>query len=341
MRAHHDPGAERLDAASEPPDLLSEVLRSVALAGSISFLVEATTPWITRAPAARTFAALLLPREQHLVSFHVVTAGSCWGGLEGQPAQRLEAGDVLLVPHGAPYRLADPDPARADDASYDPLSFFRRMAAGELPTVVHEGGGGAPRTSFVCSFLGCDRRPCNPVLDVLPEVVVLRAAAAPGERIGQLLGLVLHELNEPGAGGREVLRRLSELMFVEVARRCLETLPADRPGWLAGLRDPLVARALARLHREPARDWTTETLAQAVGSSRSLLAERFAQRLGQPPMRYLASWRMQLAARQLADPAVRVKRVAEAAGYDSEAGFSRAFKRLVGVAPSRWRAGGR
>src|SRR5204862_2845080 len=128
------------------------------------------------------------------------------------------------------------------------------------------------------------------------------------------------------------LARLSELMFVETIRRHLETLPDAETGWLAGLRDPLVGHALSLLHGDPAAPWTVESLARAVAISRSVLAERFALMVGQPPMQYLALWRMQLASRLLADGG-SLAAVAEAIGYESEAAFSRAFKKLVGESP--------
>ena len=318
-------------------DVLSDVLRSVRLTGSMLFLVEASTPWMTQAPATQAFAAAVLPHAQHLISYHVITDGACWGGLAGAVPQPLEAGDILVVPHGDPYFLAAP-PDAAQTYGYDEaVSFFRRMAAGELPTVVTEGGGGAQRTRFVCGFLGCDARPFNPVLAALPRVMHLRRAARPGDRLSHLVDFALGELREQRAGSRDVLLRLSELMFVEVVRCHLAAGASDRPDWLAGLRDPLVARALACLHREPARPWTIDALAGAVNSSRSTLAERFAQRVGKPPMQYLTAWRMQLATRLLADSSAKVRAVAEAVGYDSEAAFSRAFKKHSGRSPRDWR----
>lgn len=325
----------------EDLDVLSDVLRSVRLTGAMYFLVEASTPWISRAPAASAFAAAVLPRAQHLISYHVVTAGSCWGGLEGRAPERLEAGDILVVPHGAPYFLAAPPgtPVAYDDQ--EAVSFFRRMAAGELPSIVAEGGGGPDKTHFICGFLGCDVRPFNPLLDALPEVIFLRRRPGPDDRMNHLVEFALCELRERSAGGQETLLRLSELMFIETVRRYLESLPDAHAGWLAGLRDPLVARALSRLHRQPARAWTLDTLAAESGASRSVLAERFAERLGQPPMHYLTAWRMQLATHLLADPAARVKTIADAVGYESEAAFSRAFKKIVGAAPAKWRDGER
>jgi len=218
------------------------------------------------------------------------------------------------------------------------LDWFRRMVAGGLPFVVTEGGGGPERLGVVCGFLGCDVVPFNPVLAALPTVIRL-ASPSPGagDRLGQLIDFAVAEARERRAGSDCVRLRISELMFVELVRRYLSGLPAEQTGWLAGLRDPYVGRALSLLHQDPARAWTLETLARAAGLSRSLLAERFQHFVGQPPMRYLTRWRMQVAARLLAERGAKVSAIAQRVGYDSEAAFSRAFKRITGVPPAGWR----
>ncbi len=187
----------------------------------------------------------------------------------------------------------------------------------------------------MCGFLACDSRPYNPLLSALPRLI--RVSDQPGGSLAAYVRFALAESKEQRIGSAGVLSRLSELMFVDVVRRYLETLPADHTNWLAGLRDPLVGRALTALHRDPARDWTIESLARSVGLSRSALAERFSQLVGQPPMQYLTAWRMQLAANHLMRGAERIAVIANRVGYDSEAAFSRAFSKVVGTAPSLWR----
>jgi AraC-like DNA-binding protein len=302
------------------------------------FLVDAHAPWMSWAPKSEAFRRVALPASQHLVSYHIVTQGSCWGGLRDAAPERLEAGDVLVVPHGDAYYLADSPTTEAPYGAQEAAEFFRSMAAGEMPSVISEGGQGA-RTQFICGFLGCDLKPCNPVLDALPAMVHLRAASLSDERMGHLIEFALCELREPSTGGRGVLLRLAELMFVEVVRRHLGTMSGEQSGWLAGLHDPLVARTLSLLHGAPARRWTLGQLATDAGTSRSVLAERFAQFVGQPVMQYLAQWRMQLATRLLEEPGTRkVTAVSEAVGYESEAAFSRAFKKRVGMSPAAWRS---
>lgn len=336
MRANHD-RASGSPAPASACDALSDVLRCVRLTGSMLFLVEAHAPWRSWAPPTEAFRRVVLPRSQHLVSYHIVTRGHCWAGLRDAAPQRFDAGDVLVVPHGDAYFLADSPATEASYGLQEAVAFFRSMAAGALPSMVAQGAHGE-RTQFICGFLGCDRRPCNPVLDALPPMLHLRRAGAPADRLHHLIEFALCALREPASGQFGVQLRLAELMFVEVLQRHLATLSGEERGWLAALRDPLVARALSLLHGAPARRWTLQQLAQQAGCSRSVLAERFARFVGQAPMQYLAQWRMQLATRLLAEPgASKVAAVAEAVGYASEAAFSRAFKKCVGLSPAAWR----
>jgi AraC-like DNA-binding protein len=321
------------------PDVLSDVLRTVRLTGALFFLVDASAPWGLALPDGATLAPSVLAGAQSVISYHAVTHGSGWGGsLPGIP-QRLETGDILVFPRGDPYVMSIARGAPGGPPLADILAFMRDMAAGRLPFLVSEGGGGAERLGLVCGFLGCDVRPFNPLLGSLPAVIHLRAAfAADGDPLGQLIRFAVAESRDRRPGGECVRLRLSELMFVEVVRRHLATLPAEATGWLAGLRDPIVGHALALLHQRPGDAWTLERLANDVGRSRSALAERFLELVGQPPMQYLAHWRIQVAARLLADGAAKVSAVALDVGYDSDAAFSRAFKRIAGMAPATWRA---
>jgi AraC-like DNA-binding protein len=335
MTSGHDQSSGSLVRASGL-DVLSDMLRSVRLTGAMLFLVEASTPWVSWAPEAETFRPVVLPSAQHLISLHIVTDGACWAGLTGVPPERLEAGDVLIIPHGDAYYLADPAEAERTYGHDKAVAFFREMAAGRLPPTVTEGGDGPGRSRFICGFLGCDLRPFNPILSALPRLVCVRRPAS-GDGMSHLIAFALAELSEPRAAGQIVRLRMAELLFVEVMRRHLEALPGGETGWLAGLRDPLVARALTLLHDAPARDWTLEELASEAATSRSVLSERFAHLVGQPPMQYLRELRMQRASRLLAEDGAKVAAVAAAVGFESEAAFSRAFKRSVGVSPDEWR----
>jgi AraC-like DNA-binding protein len=202
---------------------------------------------------------------------------------------------------------------------------------------IRHGGEGA-RTRMICGFLGCDNAEANPVISTLPAVLHLDLAGDPAaEWIQSTFKFAADEVAAGRPGSETVLAKLSELLFVEAVRRYADSLPEGQTGWLAGLRDPHVARALALIHRDITRQWTVDALGHEVGLSRSALADRFTRLLGTPPMQYLASWRMQIATQTLRSSSASLAEVADMVGYDSEAAFSRAFKKAVGTAPGTWR----
>jgi AraC-like DNA-binding protein len=313
-------------------DVLSDVLRAVRLTGAVYFDFELSSPWVREAPPAGELAGVVMPGAQRVIEYHLVSRGSCWGQVIGGEPMRLAEGDVIVFPRGDAHVLSSAPGMReqVDLAAFP-------QAASPLPVFYEVGGGGQERSRIVCCFLGCDERPYNPLLDALPAVIHLSAGrGSPTEWLGRLMSTAATEARSTRPGGENVLSRLSELMFVETLRQYLATLPLSATGWLAGLRDPLVGHALAALHGDPAASWTVERLARAVAISRSVLAERFTAMVGQPPMQYLALWRMQLASRLLVDGG-NLATVAVTIGYESEASFSRAFKKLVGRSPAAWR----
>ena len=196
--------------------------------------------------------------------------------------------------------------------------------------------GGSPDSAAQALMPGCDLRPFNPLVAALPRVLHLPASSA-GSWVGRVIDQAVVESNEKRPGGDAVLEKLSEMMFVDAARRYLDGLPDDATGWLAGLRDRFVGKALALMHERPDHAWTIDELGREVGLSRSALHERFVRYLGHAPMQYLASWRIQLGARLLRESNRNVATIALDVGYESEAAFSRAFKRMVGQPPAAWR----
>jgi len=313
-------------------DVLSDVLRAVRLTGAVYFDFELSSPWVLEAPPSAEIAGIVMPGAQRVIEYHLIARGSCWGHAVNAEPALLREGDLIVFPQGDSHVLSSAPGMRATP---DMSAFDRRS---RLPMVYEFGGGGPDRARIVCCFLGCDQRPYNPLLLSLPTVIHLAAASsrATAGWLGTLLSIAARESGSARAGSENVLARLSELMFVETIREYLETLPSTQTGWLAGLRDPVVGQALATLHGEPSQPWTVERLAREVGLSRSVLAERFTEMVGQPPMQYLALWRMQLASRLLLEGG-HVTAVASAVGYESEAAFSRAFKKLVGQTPGTWR----
>lgn len=312
-------------------DALSDVLRAVRLTGAVYFDVTASGTWAVEAPPGATIVGDIFPGAEHLVSYHVVTRGTCWGGLLDAAPLQLSEGDIIVFPHGDPHVMS----SGAGMRSTPDAAVYRLPPGTALPMPLTFGPPATDPSTLVCGFLACDARPFNPLLSALPRVI--RVGSAQSGALGAFAAFAIAESRHPRPGGDCVLGRVSELMFVDVIRGYLASLPEDRRDWLSGLRDAVVGRALAVLHREPARDWTIESLAREVGASRSALAERFSQFVGQPPMHYLTQWRMQLAAHQLTSGNEGVAEVAERVGYESEAAFSRAFKKVVGVPPGQWR----
>jgi AraC-like DNA-binding protein len=313
-------------------DVLSDVLRAVRLTGAVYFDFELSSPWVAEAPPSRELAGRVMPGAERVIEYHLLARGTCWAHAVGQAPMRLREGDLILFPQGHAHVMSSAPGMRAAPD----MSRFARPST-PLPIMNELGGGGPERARVVCGFFGCDERPYNPLLTALPPVIHLSAAnGSQAGWLGTLLTVAVKESGSARAGSENVLARLSELMFVEAIRRYLETITDAQTGWLSGLRDPVVGQALAALHRAPAESWTVERLAQLVGASRSIFAERFTDMVGQPPMQYLTLWRMQLASRLLIEGG-QVASVAMDVGYESEAAFSRAFKKLVGQAPGTWR----
>jgi AraC-like DNA-binding protein len=316
-------------------DALSDVLRTVRLTGATFFNVVGAAPWVAEQPSREMVLPKILPGAEHLIAYHVVTEGRCFASIVGGEPILLEAGEVVVFTKGDPHVMSSSPGMRADPVASDALDAATGI---QLPFLMNYGGDGPTAVRLVCGFLACDAQPFNPLLDNLPPVIKV---GDPHNRdrswLGQFIRLAMTESAEKRAGGESVLAKLSELMFIEVVRRHLETLPPEQSGWLAGLRDPFVGKALSAMHGEPAQDWTIEELAKQVGLSRSVLAERFTNLVGIPPMQYLAKWRMQIAAGLLSGGRANVATIAAEIGYASEAAFSRAFKKMVGMPPSDWR----
>jgi len=311
-------------------DTLSDVLRAVRLTGAVFFEIRASEPWVAETPEGATIVGSIFPAAEHVIPYHVVTHGGCWAWALGDAPVRLTAGDIVVFPHGDAHVLSSAPGMRGTPD----LALYHRPKDRSLPFRVTAGEAASWAAQIVCGYLGCDARPFNPLLAALPRVLHTSGGDGP---LGTLFGFALAEARDAKAGSESVLRLLSELMFVEVVRSYVRTLPPEQTGWLAALRDPVVAAALTAIHADPARAWTVAALAREVGASRSVLAERFTRLVGDPPMQYVAQWRMQVAAHQLLSTLDTVAAVAERVGYESEAAFTRAFKKIVGTAPTPWR----
>jgi AraC-like DNA-binding protein len=324
-------------------DPLSDVLTSVRLRGAIYFYVSCRGDWVAESPAARDIAGVVMPGAEHVLGYHLIVKGDSWAACDGVPPVRLAGGDIVMFPRGDAHVLSSAPGMRAPPYDDDWVLAIRDQpkpfALAYHGQVLQPGATMPPEdasTVVVCGFIGCDLRPFNPLIAALPRLLHLSAGGV-GAWVAPVLHQAVSESRQSRPGSAAVLERVSEMVFVDAARRYLESLPTDASGWLAALRDRHVGRAIGLMHERPAEPWTMDELGRQVGLSRSALHERFSELVGQPPMHYLANWRMQCAAGLLRAGEATVATIAQEVGYDTEAAFARAFKRLVGQPPAAWR----
>jgi len=314
-------------------DALSDVLRVVGLTGGVFLDAEFTEPWSVAGKVAPEMCRPFMVQPERVVCFHYVSEGACRIRLEDGAEAEVRAGQVVMLPRNDLHVLSGG--ARTVTVHAGELV----QAPGTLGVGRINHGGGGARTRMVCGFLGGGLKH-HPLLDNLPPLMIVDLASlAVGDWMGRTFSYAAQTLAEGDPGAATVLAKLSELLFVEAVRRYVAALPPERTGWLAALRDLAVGRAMALMHGQVDRDWTTEALAREAHLSRSAFAERFTGLIGVPPMRYLLNWRMLLARQKLQDTRQSVAQIAFAVGYESEAAFSRAFHREVGQPPATWRRG--
>jgi AraC-like DNA-binding protein len=310
--------------------VLAAALDGLRLEGAIFLRGEYTEAWAYESPTGEMMAGVLRPGRERLVYFHIVASGRCWVSVDGGEPHWAERGDVVVLPYGHQHRMGGADPATCVDV----LQLMAPPPWTEFPVVRH--GSGGERTDVICGYLDVDDPLFQPELAALPPIFVVRPTGAAAPWVESSLRYVL-EATEGGDGDSQVLTRLPAIVLAEVLRLHLPTTPAAGRGWMAALRDPVLAPALGELHRAPERKWTVADLAAAANVSRSVLDDRFRHLLGRSPIRYLTDWRMHVAEDLLATTDLGVQAIARRVGYDAEEAFSRAFKRAHGVAPSQWR----
>ncbi len=315
-------------------DAFSQILSGVKLHGAVFFSAEFSAPWGMAAPPASKYADELAPGAEHLVIYHFLIDGEALVEVEGNEPTHLGPGDIVIFPHGNPHRLMSDRSVKTPFPSY---GVNEKVRARDLSTLF--AGGGGKKSRFVCGYMTCDPYQVRPILSGLPDVFKVNIRT---DRSGQWLeNSILHLVEEAAAGGvgsDAMLAKLSEALFVDTLRRYVASLPEHQTGWLAGTRDTVVGKSLGLLHSRIAHPWTIADLAKEVGISRSSLVERFTKYLSEPPMTYLTRWRLQLAARSLEKTSRGVADIAAGVGYESEAAFSRAFKREFGQPPGRYRS---
>lgn len=313
-------------------DTLSEVLKTVRLAGATFFSAEFRAPWGFASPPIDELASVLSFGAGQLVLYHLVTEGRATARLDDGAEVSLEAGDVVVIPHGDGHSVWNGRPTNWHDMVPD----AQRALAGDLR--VSRAGGSGDVTRFVCGYFACEKPAGHLFLSGLPPILRIRLrGAVEGDWIEQAIRYLAAEGPSGGAGRLALLAKLSEALFVETLRRYMVGLPPGETGWWAGARDSIAGRALALLHRDPSRQWSVAALAHEVGASRSVLVERFSHFLGESPIAYLTRWRLQLGARLLETTSRSVIEIAGDVGYESEAAFNRAFKRQFQLPPGRYR----
>jgi AraC-like DNA-binding protein len=311
-------------------DALSEALNSVRMTGAIFADLICTAPWGLAIPGVEPLAEALAPGTECVVGYHLVIEGNALVGLEGAEDVPVMAGDLVIIPHGDPHAITNGAPPTLVSGTID------KWLAGDVSPL--RIGGGGEVTRFVCGYFGCERHAARLFLAGLPPVIRINIRT---DAAGHWLESSIRHLRGEATSGRPgrmvLLSKMAEALFIEALRHYIEQLPPEAQGWLAGARDPVVGRVLTILHREPNHPWTVGELAVGIGVSRSLLTQRFARFLGQPPLTYLAHWRLQLAAKLLHTTQKTVIEVAFDVGYESEAAFNRAFKREFGLPPAQYR----
>lgn len=302
-------------------DPLGEALHFLRMSGIFYCRSEFTTPW-----------GLVLPPMPDSLMFHFVTSGRCWLEVEGAEARQLRLGDLALVPHGEGHWLTSgPGTVAAK------LFALPRELVSERYEILRHGGGGTP-THMICGAVRFDHPVAHHLVKLLPKMICIDASSSPHmEWINSMLRFMAAEARELRAGGEAVITRLADILVVQTIRAWMEQDPTAQTGWLGALRHKQIGRAISLIHRDPQRAWTLESIASEVAMSRSAFAARFTELVGEPAMHYVARWRMFLALSWLKEEDVSVAEIASRLGYNSEAAFSRAFKRFIGISPGATR----
>ena len=303
----------------------------IRLAGGVFLEAELTAPWCVSGKISADDCRPFLVTPRHVIASHFVAAGHMQLRIDGGDTIDVHASELVLLPHNDAHIFG----SDLNTAVMPARQIIRPPPEGGISRIKYGGGGEV--TQLLCGFLGSDTA-FSPLLASLPPVLKLDLrATASGAWIESSFRFAVSEIAAGRVGSTTVITKLSELLFVEAVSQFVASLPAERRGWLAGLRDPQIGRALAVIHARPTEAWTADTLALEVGMSRSVFADRFTSLVGQPPMHYLTLWRMHVAAQHLREGHGSVAQIGFGVGYESEAAFSRAFKRQFGTSPGIWR----
>jgi AraC-like DNA-binding protein len=337
VRAQGRPQDRRGDqSATVEHDVLSDVLRTIRLTGSLQFCFMPTGDWHTddkpaMAKFAQTASGGASPGPSSAIPFHILVEGQCWLKIEGRHVS-LQAGDVVAFPFGTGHQLG----AGSDGLLVTPVRDLPPKPWRELPVLRY--GAGPQRVRLLCGYLQCDAVGFRPLLQALPSLLhASTSGAAESNWLRATIQQIVSEVDRPRSGGLSMLERLTEITFIELLRHQIQQASPGATGWLAAIGDPSLGRCLALIHDDPARDWSLADLAAGCGLSRSSLSERFETLLDTSPMRYVRDWRLHLASVALSTSRKSIASIAHDAGYGTEAAFNRAFSRSFGAPPATWR----
>jgi AraC-like DNA-binding protein len=312
--------------------VLADLLRRVHLSGALFLRGEFSAPWAFASNNPAVLKDIFAPGSSRLVLFHVAVEGSFRIAVASGDSAIANPGDAVVLPYCDAHAMGYPDVAMPA-----PIESLVPPPPWKEAPVVRCGGGGEP-TRILCGYLHCDDLLFHPLLSALPRLLHVRPSSGQAAQWREAtVRYTLDEIARSGPGSSDLFARLPELVFMDCLRQYVEAVSASESGLLAALRDPIVAQTLVLIHAKPNAVWTVPKLARGVAVSRSVLADRFHQSMGISPMRYLARWRIQLASELLGSTDLPISAAAARVGYESEAAFSRAFKRHVDVSPAVWR----
>lgn len=303
-----------------PHSALDEALRFVQVSGIFYCPSILTEPW-----------GIELPPMADCVWFHAVTEGTCTAEVEGE-TYTARRGDLLLMPHGSGHRGWGQEPASTPSVfelehEYESENYAR----------LRHGGGGS-LTTLVCGGVQLHHPAAKHLTQALPPIIHVEAAkSARTDTMQATLDFLADEMRSIRPGSQVVISRLCDIVVIQAIRNWIESDPAAQTGWLGALQDERIGSAIAAIHAAPANDWSVASLAEHVGMSRSGFAARFTTLVGEPAMAYVTKWRMRVAQDLLQATDITIAAVAKEVGYLSEAAFSRAFKRTIGVSPRQAR----
>lgn len=304
-------------ALPQVADPLGEALHFLRMSGTFYSRCEFTAPF-----------ALSLPPMKGFLMSHVLTSGRCYLEVDGVPNRLLQPGDLALVPHGEGHQLAS-DLGLTGEKLFE----IPHEQVSERYEILRLGGGGA-RTTVVCGVFQFDHPAAQHLVSLLPKVIMVEPWNAPhADWIHSMLRALASEARELRPGGETVITRLADILVIHAIRSWIAQDPAAQTGWLGALQDKQIGRIISLIHRDPARPWTLESLAASAAMSRSAFAARFTELVGEPAMHYVTRWRMHAALALLKENNTSVSEVSHRLGYESEAAFSRAFKRYIGLSP--------